>query len=330
MALIIGTPLSDVLFGTSEADEIHGDAGDDVIYGLEGDDLIFGGAGNDAIFAGPGDDIVDGGEGDDVIFGEQGDDVLFGDAGDDVLFGGEGDDELHGGPGNDILYGDAGADVLFGGAGDDLINGGPGGDLMWGGPGADRFEFTFQIAVDTEGGDPETVTLQAPDLQGAAQNQFVRGYRDWLKANGIDVDDPASGWTWSQNDAAGPLRHFGEPVGVAVAVSVQTGKKVQTRWIADEVPVEGEASGPSVLVMASDGHDVIGDFEAADRLEFSGLGELADLDPGAMFALTLADVGGTEAPDTVLSWDGGSITLLDWSEWDGLEAAFASDQILLV
>jgi hypothetical protein len=67
MALIIGTPHSDVLTGTD---------GTDVVFGFSGADFIAGGEGDDAIFAGPGSDTLVGGVGVDTLIGGSGADVF--------------------------------------------------------------------------------------------------------------------------------------------------------------------------------------------------------------------------------------------------------------
>ena len=86
MALIIGTPRSDVRAGTNEAD---------VVFGFSGADDIAGGEGDDAIFAGPGDDLLRGDGGADLLVGGPGRDTLVGGVGVDTLIGGPGADVFH-------------------------------------------------------------------------------------------------------------------------------------------------------------------------------------------------------------------------------------------
>ena len=67
MALIIGTPHSDVLTGTDGADVVFGFSGADFIAGGEGDDAIFAGSGSDTLVGGVGVDTLIGGSGADVF-----------------------------------------------------------------------------------------------------------------------------------------------------------------------------------------------------------------------------------------------------------------------
>lgn len=83
MAIIIGTPLNDILNGT---------AGADWVFALEGNDTVSTGDGND---------------------------IVLGEAGNDRLFGGNGNDTLTGGDGADLLQGGTGADIMYGGNGND-------------------------------------------------------------------------------------------------------------------------------------------------------------------------------------------------------------------
>lgn len=272
-----------------------------LVEGTPGDDSLTGSNDPNVI------DFLNGGSGDDTIEALSGDDFLIGDLGDDLLLGGAGNDELNG---------DAGSDTLVGGADDDALFGGEDGDV-----------FAFAFAVETSGGEP--VTLVAPDFDGLTQSQFVKAYKAWLLENGIDVDDPDSGWTWSQNDEEAPLRFNGEAVGVAEAVDVITGRKTKERWIATEIPT-GESGEGETAITGSDGNDTIFDFDAADVIEFAGLGGLDAATLDALFDITVADVDGSGAADTVLSWAGGSLTVLDWTFGDGsLAAFFASDQVVL-
>ncbi|WP_019501827.1 calcium-binding protein [Pseudanabaena sp. PCC 6802] len=114
MAVILGTPFSDLLFGTDV---------DDLVRGFEGDDFAFGQAG------------------DDVIQGNPGIDVLYGNIGNDTLYGGFSNDLLFGGKGSDVLFGDRGDDTLLGNRGADFLQGGEGSDLFVIGPGTGGSSF---------------------------------------------------------------------------------------------------------------------------------------------------------------------------------------------
>ena len=67
MALVIGTPHSDVLTGTDGAD---------VVFGFSGADFVAARGGDDIILAGPGRDTLDGGVGVDTLIGGPGADVF--------------------------------------------------------------------------------------------------------------------------------------------------------------------------------------------------------------------------------------------------------------
>jgi Ca2+-binding RTX toxin-like protein len=69
MAILTGTPGTDVLRGTDGDDLIEGLAGDDRIDGFAGEDQMYGGDGDDIIAAWRGDNVVDGGPGDDRLYG---------------------------------------------------------------------------------------------------------------------------------------------------------------------------------------------------------------------------------------------------------------------
>jgi Ca2+-binding RTX toxin-like protein len=103
MAVILGTPFSDLLFGTDVNDVVQAFEGDDLAYGLAGDDVIQGNPGNDFLFGNLGNDTIYGGFSDDLLYGGKGNDVLFGDRGDDTLIGNRGADFLQGGEGKDTF-----------------------------------------------------------------------------------------------------------------------------------------------------------------------------------------------------------------------------------
>jgi Ca2+-binding RTX toxin-like protein len=101
MAVILGTPSSDLLFGTDVNDLVRGFEGDDLGYGLAGDDVIQGNPGEDTLLGNLGNDTTYGGFSDDLLYGGKGNDVLFGDRGDDTLIGNRGADFIQGGAGKD-------------------------------------------------------------------------------------------------------------------------------------------------------------------------------------------------------------------------------------
>ena len=88
--------------------------------------------------------------------------------GDKILYGGAGDDTLNGGRGNDYLRGEDGADTLYGGAGDDILRGDDGDDTLYGGAG-DDFLWGFGDDDTLEGGDGDDV------LYGGAGDDTLEG-----------------------------------------------------------------------------------------------------------------------------------------------------------
>jgi Ca2+-binding RTX toxin-like protein len=102
MAVILGTPSSDLLFGTDLGDLVRGFEGDDLGYGFAGDDVIQGNPGEDTLLGNLGNDTLYGGFSDDLLYGGKGNDVLFGDRGDDTLIGNRGADLIQGGTGKDM------------------------------------------------------------------------------------------------------------------------------------------------------------------------------------------------------------------------------------
>ncbi|MTH76469.1 beta strand repeat-containing protein [Paracoccus aestuariivivens] len=170
MAVIPGTPASEVLHGTVENDTITGGEGNDTLYGYSGNDSFYIG-GNSFGY-----DIYNGGDGEDRILltsdmsvssflftsnnmistemlyfgiwdvtGTEGNDTFDISGvtstssydtihllgGNDVFTGYVGSDYVNGGSGNDTLNGGGGNDSLTGGSGNDSLNGGSGDDTFF-------------------------------------------------------------------------------------------------------------------------------------------------------------------------------------------------------
>jgi Ca2+-binding RTX toxin-like protein len=121
---------NDKMLGLGGHDVMVGGNGADTLYGNSGNDTVSGDAGNDTINGGKDHDVLAGGADDDRLFGNTGNDVVSGDEGSDVLRGGKGHDSLAGGDGNDTVYGNTGDDVIYAGLGDDLYVGGAGRDTL--------------------------------------------------------------------------------------------------------------------------------------------------------------------------------------------------------
>lgn len=103
MAIIDGTPESELLDGNTEDDVMRGFEGSDTVAGLDGNDDINGNQQEDLISGDLGDDTLRGGQDNDTISGGEGNDRIFGDLGDDALYGDAGIDTLTGGSGNDVF-----------------------------------------------------------------------------------------------------------------------------------------------------------------------------------------------------------------------------------
>jgi Ca2+-binding RTX toxin-like protein len=205
MAVINGTPSSDVLQGALENDVILALAGNDSLLGDEGSDWLFGDADSDVLTGSGGNDTLVGGTGN--LATNDGDeaDLLQGNSGDDWLFGNRGNDTLDGGQGNDTLFGGKQLDVLNGGDGDDVIYG----DLAVSND-VTNFGRTDYPANDAPSG------ISAADLDGD-------GDEDLVVANpGIDPAsvNPDTGNTLSilRNNGDGT---FAAPVSVTTGVGPQ-------------------------------------------------------------------------------------------------------------
>jgi len=275
--------------------------------------------GNDVLTGTKNADVIDGGAGDDIINSGAGNDTVSGGEGDDQIHAGSGDDRLDGGDGNDQLSGDGGNDILTGGNGDDLLNGGGG---------SDTFVFNFTVSqgsgqtvsyepvpLDYDAGGPRT----APDGQVSQSefSQFQQDYQAWLAENApADYEYSAP-----QPD---PLTSDADPQAVDGTVSSVDLTNGQTRYWEDTITTGG--SGPEIT--ASDGNDTIVQFQNgpnSDTLVLNGLSGLSDDQLDALFDLAASDVNSDGTLDTVLSWDGGSITILGTSEWGSDVTAFFGD-----
>jgi len=77
LAIIDGSPFSDIIDGTSFADDIFGYGGDDSIYAYGGDDNIYGGSGWDDLHGGSGRDWLFAGTGVNDLWGGSGSDLFI-------------------------------------------------------------------------------------------------------------------------------------------------------------------------------------------------------------------------------------------------------------
>jgi len=326
-----GTNGDDVLTGTSSGDNLQGLGGNDTISGLGGDDnlnggtgsdTISGGDGNDNITGGPGDDTIDGGAGDDSIqansgndvvtggdgndsiSGDDGSDVLAGGAGDDTLTGnndadqisgGDGDDTLVGGNGDDELAGDAGNDTISGDGGGDTITGGAGDDVMSGGGGTNTFVFNFSLATKTV---EQTTWFRAnAEDTGSDSPSSSADYSAWN-----NYDKQLDAWRAEMLAQHGSDLEQGDTYSLDIKVSGGSAKKPTTTTY----HFDGDASYSwmeEVTTLQGEGVDTVLDWTAgSNTLQLNGL----TAETALLYLQSSVDANG----NTVISFDGGSITLV--------------------
>jgi hypothetical protein len=241
---------------------------------------------------------IEGTIGDDQLNGTSRADVINAGAGDDHIASGAGADTVDGGDGDDKIDAGGGDDTLIGGAGDDFLNGGGGSDT-----------FVFHFTLSGSGG--ATISFE----NGIDQNDFRNEYEAFLEENGIDAD------TWQQNSQTDPVPGNDDATVESVVLSND-----QTRYYENTV-----GSGGSPTITASDGNDTIAQFHNSgpniDTIELHGLASLEGNDAliDTLFDLSVSDANNDGINDTVLSWNGGSITILGTSEWGTDVIAFFND-----
>lgn len=323
--LLNGTAKGETINALDDADIVLGGGGDDTIFGGADADALTGNAGNDTVSGDDGNDLVFGAEGDDVLYGGEGDDLLVGQAGADDIFGGAGEDtiqffnlatgimadlsdqtnntgeaagdtyaeveNLHGSNGvantligddndNDLIGGDQ-ADVLTGNGGADSIDGGAGDDQMAGGAGDDQYQVDSAGDVVTElagEGYDRVVSTVTYTLSDEVEMGTLRGTGDldltgsatnnWLNGNvGANTLDGGDGRDRLHGNSGDDVLDGG----------------------ADNDVLFGGAGADTFRFAASDGTDVIYDFEAGtDTIQFASAGvsafgdlELLDVASGA-------------------------------------------------
>jgi hypothetical protein len=291
------------------------------------------------------------GNGNDTIYGLGGDDTLLGGTGADTLYGGAGVDSLSGGVGDDELFGGSGNDTLAGNNGDDELTGGLGDDTLTGGNDPDTFVFRFELTQGGGGSLSFTEWLEANELNADSeswtQGFFSSNYTNWILDEvfsagnrgllGIDPDAVITVGI-NQNDddpTATPLIYVGGVLDEELSAMfggrdsfdwTSGGRNVQThtRYWSDTFEL---GAAPT---LEGEGYDTITDWgTGTDTIEFAGLGTGDINDLLGLMALSVADADGDGgADDTVVSWDGGSITILNTTEWADLGAFLGSDGVV--
>ncbi|GAB3663126.1 peroxidase family protein [Ramlibacter alkalitolerans] len=300
----------------------------------------FTGTGNAAanvVVGGAGNDILDGGAGNDTLTGGAGDDVLIGGAGNDTLLGGDGDDILDGGLGNDDIAAGAGNDTILRsiGHGADSVDGGDGVDtlvvtgndanemlrvLVSGGKLATIANGTVvnveSVTADTRGGIDTlsyagTTEAVSVDLGAGTASGFaaIAGVENVTGGSGSDVligdagDNTLSGGAGNDTLAGGAGNDL----------------------------LDGGAGTDIFVFEAGFGTDRIVGFDAnavggQDLLDLRALG-ITEADFDAQVSISVLDLDGAGALDTLVSVGGGVIELLG-VDGTGVNAITQADFLL--
>lgn len=245
------------------------------LTGSDAADYILGLAGDDRLEGNDGDDLLSGGDGGDEIFGDAGQDRIDGGDGDDTIKGGADDDTIEGGDGNDFIHGQNGVDVVNGGAGNDTMTGNNGEDTLSGDAGDDEIKGGFNW--DTVRGGPDNDTVLG---QNGYDTVFGDGGDDLVRGN--NGDDALYGNSGNDRLEGGPGND-----------TLEGGRGNDT--------LEGGTARDTFVFDTDEatGADMIEDFDnGIDTIHFAGAVGFDDL--------TIDQTG----PDTVITWAGGSVTLL--------------------
>jgi len=249
---IFGGNGNDVIDGGNHTDYLYGGDGNDVLRGGYGAAVMEGGADNDHLIGGNGNDTMNGGTGTDTLYGWTGNDNMQGHDGVDFIYGAEGNDTMNGGSGNDELWGDGGNDILVGGAGQDWMRGGEGDDFLYGQADND--------SLDGSGGNDF--------LTGDAGDDTLRGGGGKDTINGGDNNDIIQGEGHRdviRGDGGHDVIYGGKGRDV-----LRGGAGNDSLW--------GEQGIDQFVFSASDGSDVVHDYETKDELHFEGMtaGQVSD------------------------------------------------------
>lgn len=248
----------------------------DLLIGDAMANRLVGLAGDDELFGGGGEDTIEGGEGDDFVKGGGGADTIDGGAGDDYIYGQNGSDVINGGADNDTMIGNNGEDTMNGDAGNDSIKGGFNWDTIDGGAGDDTV--LGQNGYDT--------------VSGGLGDDSVLGNNGRDRLYGNAGEDTVLGGSGNDFMHGGPDND---------TMMGGTGRDTIIGGFGDDV-LTGD-NGPDLFVFNPDvgtGDDTITDFEDGfDTILIAGSTEFSDL--------SIDEIDG----NTVVSWEGGSVTLTD-------------------
>jgi len=249
----------------------------DYIYnGTSADDIFPEGATSvdGIVFNLTGDDDVKLLQGDDIFSAGDGNDTVKAASGDDSLYGGEGNDRLFGSTGNDYLEGGNGNDLLSGQRDNDDLFGGEGNDTLRGGSGED-------FLVAGEGRDFNKAGFNDDVVFGGGGNDVISGNAGDDVLHGGAGDDLLRG-------GGGVDLMFGE---------------------AGDDRLKGGSGGDEFIMDASNGNDVIIDWDDEDTLIFADITEVTEEPGDEPFNVTFFDeVGISFTTPSALIADYASVT----------------------
>jgi serralysin len=183
-----------------------------------------------------------------------------------------------------------GADRLTGNAGGNRLEGGLGNDVLFGGGGGDAYAFAFAAETATEWFRPNEAGTGGLTPSATASVQAWRVYTEQLAA-----------WRAALEAQFGP---DADAATRSVTVPDGRGSTVFTF----------DPGYTRVTALQGQGTDVVEDWEAADRLAFSGISRAQFLNALGGGAASIAQ----ESGDTVLRWGDGAIVL------DGVQVSAAA------
>jgi hypothetical protein len=235
--------------------------------------------------------------GDDIVYALGGDDTINAKQGNDIVYGGEGNDTIQGGNDNDTLYGDAGNDILDGGNDNDVLIGGEGDDQLTGGNGADTFVFNFTVTSSMV---QKTVLFRDGNAPSTTAD-----YKAWL-----NYDTQLDAWRAELSSVYGVDLDATDTFAVDITVNGGSVKKP----VYSTVEFSGDNSytyfdEEASATIEGEGYDTVLDWSnGADKLALNGLSNTEGAANYWGNFLTSDDVA--DDGKTVISFDGGSITLI--------------------
>ena len=309
---------NDIVAGSPANDVVRGGDGDDIMIGEGGADLLNGGGGVDTVdygsetgFSGVAVNISGGSVTDtrgardqfisvENVIGTRLDDTLFGDGAANRLEGGDGDDSINAKGGDDVVLGGEGNDTLVGGTGDDRVEGASGDDVLGGRGGDDILLGQFgNDRIFGQLGD-DTIEGHAGDdvINGGQGDADIDGGQGADDIRGRDGDDVIQGGDGADRIDGG------------------TGVDTIDGGVGDDTLIGGAGADVFLYDASGFGDDQLFRFAYdVDKIQIDS-SLAADFDA---LTITEALVDGNAVADTVISFGGGSVTLMNRAE-SGLDA----------